>query len=372
MMAIIAIQMCAGKRSGSRSYTMVSRRSRLNQANSRSTTPLIPFGRNCPSRGPAGESETWMSCMSAAEAKGAPLKPLSPSRSPSTPSAARRGSIGRVPARSSVLAGFSSSSSSEPCLSQTAKILTPLTSWPPSMPRARGRAERAAVGPSRRGQHLIAAGEAPVEGQTLAPPAPQPQPGPAGEAAVQGGEGNTREPAGDAPRQAAEGQGPDQPDQAPPQREIRLAAAAGHADPLPIHGLQLGLDRDDEDLDGGPCVPAVATAGARDTAGRRRWQGDEAACAGARHRPNMVRLGRLTALCIETNLTTSAYVAFRLLRTGPQPWTDQGLVAPDRRLNQAAPSVPCHLAPPRAALLVNEVDVTVSLAWGRVSLSTEN
>jgi hypothetical protein len=31
-----------------------------------------------------------------------------------------------------------------------------------------------------------------------------------------------------------------------------------------------------------------------------------------RHRPNMVRLGRLTALCIETDLKTSAYFAFRL------------------------------------------------------------
>src|SRR5215210_8912294 len=66
-----------------------------------------------------------------------------------------------------------------------------------------------------------------------------------------------------------------------------------------------------------------------------------------------------------------SYAAKLSGQTGP-PHTDQGLVAPDRRLNQAAPSVPCHLAPPRAALLVNEVDVTVSLAWGRVSLSTEN
>src|SRR3712207_8083448 len=49
------------------------------------------------------------------------------------------------------------------------------------------------------------------------------------------------------PLHAAEGQRPDQPDQAPPQGEVRLASTALHADALPIHGLQLGLDREDED-----------------------------------------------------------------------------------------------------------------------------
>jgi hypothetical protein len=91
---------------------------------------------------------------------------------------------------------------------------------------------------------------------------------------VQGGERNTREPAGDAPLQAAEGQRPNQPDQAPPQGQVRLAAAAVHADPLAVHGLQLGLDREDENLDVSQGIPAVTTAGAGNTAvGRRRQVG---------------------------------------------------------------------------------------------------
>ena len=77
MMEIIAIQRCAAKRSGSRSNTMLSRRWRLNPAKRRSTTHLIPLGRKCPSRIPPGETETWMSCASAAVANGAPVKPLS-------------------------------------------------------------------------------------------------------------------------------------------------------------------------------------------------------------------------------------------------------------------------------------------------------
>src|SRR3954468_12423208 len=88
--------------------------------------PPDPAGRKCPSRVPPGETETWMSCASAAVANGTPVKPLSPSRSPWKPSAASRGSIGRVPARSSVLAGPSSRSNSEPCLSQMANTFTPL------------------------------------------------------------------------------------------------------------------------------------------------------------------------------------------------------------------------------------------------------
>ena len=54
MMEIIAIQMCAAKRSGARSNTMLSRRQRLNQAKRRSTTHLIPLGRKRSSRVPAG------------------------------------------------------------------------------------------------------------------------------------------------------------------------------------------------------------------------------------------------------------------------------------------------------------------------------
>jgi hypothetical protein len=76
-----------------------------------------------------------MSCASASCAKADPLKLLSPNRSPWKPNSANRGSIGRVPARSSTLAGVSSRSSSEPCLSQIACSLMPLTSLPPSMPR---------------------------------------------------------------------------------------------------------------------------------------------------------------------------------------------------------------------------------------------
>ena len=84
---------------------------------------------------------------------------------------------------------------------------------------------------------------------------------------MQGGEGDTREPAGDAPLHAAKGQGPDQPDEAPPQCQVRLAAAAVHADPLALHGLQLGLDREDKHLEVGQGVPAVAAAGAGNTTG---------------------------------------------------------------------------------------------------------
>src|SRR3712207_9580076 len=97
-----------------------------------------------------------------------------------------------------------------------------------------------------------------VKRETLAQPAPQSKPGPAGEAAVQGGERDTRQPAGDAPLHATEGQGPDQPDQAPPQGEVRLAATAVLADPLPGHGLHLRLDREHKHLDVAPVAPAIA------------------------------------------------------------------------------------------------------------------
>src|SRR4051794_22752125 len=112
---------------------------------------------------------------------------------------------------------------------------------------------------------------------------------PAGEDAVQRTERNTGEPAGGAPLQAAKGQGPDQPDEAPPQGEIRLAAATVHADPLPIHRLQFGLNREDKHLDVGQSVPAVAAAGPGNGWGGRRRpiSGDQGA--GARHRPNRHR-----------------------------------------------------------------------------------
>ena len=106
--------------------------------------------------------------------------------------------------------------------------------------------------------------------QALTQSAPQPKAGPAGEGAVQGGERNTRQPAGNAPLQAAEGQRPDQPDQSSPQGKVRLAAAAVHAHPLPVHGFQLGLDREDEHFDVGQGVPAVTTAGSGDTTAGRR------------------------------------------------------------------------------------------------------
>src|SRR5215213_595443 len=175
----------------------------------------MPVGRKRPSRVPPGETETWMACASAAAANGAPLNPLSPSISPWKPSAASRGSVGRVPARSSALAGRSSRSSNEPCLSQMTNTFTPLTSLPPSMPRVQ------ALGAERRERLSTTT----AEGKTSSP---QPKPGPAGEGAVQGGEGNAGEPAGDAPLHAAAGQRPDQPDEAPPQSEVRLASAAVH------------------------------------------------------------------------------------------------------------------------------------------------
>src|SRR5918911_5646510 len=144
-------------------------------------------------------------------------------------------------------------------------------------PSGGGRAQGAAVCHHGRGQNLVAARQTPVEGEALAEPAPQPEPGPAGEGAVQRGERNPREPAGDAPLQAAEGQGPDQPDEASPQDEVRLAATAVHADPLTVHGLQLRLDRKDEDLDVRQAVPAITAAAVGDAAGSRRISGAHSA-----------------------------------------------------------------------------------------------
>src|SRR3954467_6943502 len=117
-----------------------------------------------------------------------------------------------------------------------------------SRPGAWGGAQRAAVDHHRRGQDLVAAGQAPIESQALTQSAPQPEPGPAGEARVQRGEGNTREQPSNAPLHAPEGQHPNQPDHAPPQGEVWLAPAAVYADPLLVHGLQLRLDREDEHL----------------------------------------------------------------------------------------------------------------------------
>ena len=94
-------------------------------------------------------------------------------------------------------------------------------------------------------------GHAPIKRETLAQPSPQAQARPTRGVAVQGGEGNTREQAGDTLLQVAEGQRSDQSDQAPSQHAVRLAAAAVHANPLAVHGLQFRLDREDEDLDVG-------------------------------------------------------------------------------------------------------------------------
>ena len=58
-------------------------------------------------------------------------------------------------------------------------------------------------------QTCAAKDQASVERQSLGKTGPQPQPGPAREAAVQRGEGNTRGPARNAPLHAAEGQRPD-------------------------------------------------------------------------------------------------------------------------------------------------------------------
>ncbi|TDG27351.1 hypothetical protein [Paracraurococcus ruber] len=139
-------------------------------------------------------------------------------------------------------------------------------------------------------------GEPPIEREALAQPAPQPLAGPAREAAVQDGEGQAREPAGDAPPQAAEGQRPDRRDQALPQGRVRLAAMAMHADPLAVHGLRFRRDSEAGHRGVGRGVPAVAAAGIGNTASRRRRQADAAAQAGARQRPDRVRLGRRTAL----------------------------------------------------------------------------
>src|SRR5689334_2169721 len=170
-------------------------------------------------------------------------------------------------------------------------------------PGARGGAERATVDHHRRGQDLIAAGQAPIERQALAQSAPQAKPGPTGEAGVQRGEGNAREPAGDAPLHAAEGQHPDHPDQPPTQAQVRLAPAAVHADPLPIHSLEFGLDREDEHLHIGQDVPAITAVGPGNTADRRWRQITGAQHTGVRHRPDMVRPGRRTVQCAGSELT---------------------------------------------------------------------
>src|SRR3954465_15747661 len=232
-----------------------------------------------------------MSCASAAVANGAPVKPLSPSRSPWKPSAASRGRIGRVPARSSVLAGPSSRSNSEPCLSQMANTFTPLISLPPSIPRVQ------AVGAERRERLSATTAEGRTSSSQARRQSParrwprrrhKPSRAPAGEGAVQRGERNTRQPAGDAPLHAAKGERPDQPDEASPQAQVRFAAATVHTDPLALHGLQLRFDREDEDLDVSQGVPAVTSAEAGKVSGRRRRQIRRARGTGAGHWPNMV------------------------------------------------------------------------------------
>jgi hypothetical protein len=83
---------------------------------------------------------------------------------------------------------------------------------------------------------------------------------------------------------------------APPQGEIRLAATAVHADPLPIHRFQFRLDREDKHLDVGQGVPAVAAAGPGNASGRRRRSISGVQGIGARHGPNMVSLAPVVLL----------------------------------------------------------------------------
>ena len=94
----------------------------------------------------------------------------------------------------------------------------------------------------------------------------------------------------------AEGQHPDQPDEAPPQGQVRLAPTAVHADPRAVHGLQLGLYRDDEHFNVGQGVPAVATVRTRNETGRRWQKSSGVRGSRAGHWPNMVKLGRRYAL----------------------------------------------------------------------------
>jgi hypothetical protein len=86
---------------------------------------------------------------------------------------------------------------------------------------------------------------------------------------VQSRKRNAREQTRDAPLHAAERQHPNQPNEAPPQGKIRLAPTPMHPNPLTVHGLQFGLDREDEHLDIGQDVPAVTATGAGNGAGRR-------------------------------------------------------------------------------------------------------
>ncbi len=111
-----------------------------------------------------------------------------------------------------------------------------------------------------------------------------------GKRAVQSGEGHAGEPAREAPLQTAEGQGPNQPDQAPAQGEIRFAPTAVHANSLAFQGLQLGLNGEDENPDVGQGIPAIAAAGPGNAAGRRcGWIGG-ARSVEARHQPDRVSL----------------------------------------------------------------------------------
>ena len=129
---------------------------------------------------------------------------------------------------------------------------------------------KGAVHDDRRRQGLVTAGNAPVEGETLSESAPQPQPGPTGERAVQRGEGDAGQEAGDPPLHAAEGQHPDQSQNASPQFRIRFATAAVNPDTLRLHSFQFGFGGEDEHLDVGEGVPRVALTGTEDAASRRR------------------------------------------------------------------------------------------------------
>jgi len=83
-----------------------------------------------------------------------------------------------------------------------------------------------------------------------------------------------------------------------------------HADPLALHRLQFGLDREDEHLNVGQGVPAVAAAGTRNETSGRWRQIDGVQVAGTRHWPDMVSLSRSRALCARTAPTARTYFAY--------------------------------------------------------------
>src|SRR5919199_3097332 len=210
-----------------------------------------------------------MSWSSAAWAKGVPLKLLSPRRSPWKPSAAKRGSIADAPARSSTLAGVHSRSSSEPCLSHKACSFTPLISLPPSMPRAKQLgAERCERLSTTTAEGSTSSPQAKRQSKARRCPSRRHSPSRVQrEGTVKGREWHAREDPSDAPLHAGEGQHPDQPENAPAQIRIWLAAAPVRAGALAVHGFQFGLCGIDEDLNLGERVPSIARLRPGDASG---------------------------------------------------------------------------------------------------------